>query len=98
VPKVTKLLPCRRLPSEIIDFSRLESAAELLSILKPGVTRLIETPKTTNDTRREATDLYWLAFLLAERQDLSIDIAADTAVSWDNASPGLAATARYQKI
>ena len=48
---------------------------------------MIETAKNTEDIRKGATDLYWLAFLLTERQDLSIDIATDTAVSADDASP-----------
>jgi hypothetical protein len=42
-------------------------------------TAMIETAKNTEDIRKEAVDLYWLAFLLTERQDLSVDIAADTA-------------------
>lgn len=46
-----------------------------------------ETAKNTEDIRKHAADLYWLAFLLTERQDVSIDIAADTAVSGDDASP-----------
>jgi len=48
---------------------------------------MIETGRNTEDIRKDATDLYWLAFLLTERQDLSIDIAADTAASSDYASP-----------
>jgi DNA-directed RNA polymerase specialized sigma24 family protein len=48
---------------------------------------MFETAKTADDIRKDAADLYWLAFLLTERQDLSIDIAADTAVSDDYASP-----------
>jgi DNA-directed RNA polymerase specialized sigma24 family protein len=48
---------------------------------------MIETAKNTEDLRKDATHLYWLAFLLTQRQDLSIDIAADTAVSRDDASP-----------
>lgn len=39
------------------------------------------------DIRKDAADLYWLAFLLTERQDLSVDIAADAVVSGDDASP-----------
>jgi DNA-directed RNA polymerase specialized sigma24 family protein len=47
-----------------------------------------ETAKNTEDSRNDAAaDLYWLAFLLTGRQDISIDIAADTAVSGDYASP-----------
>jgi DNA-directed RNA polymerase specialized sigma24 family protein len=48
---------------------------------------MIETAKNTEDIRKHAADLYWLAFLLTGRQDLSIDIAADTAISSDYASP-----------
>jgi DNA-directed RNA polymerase specialized sigma24 family protein len=48
---------------------------------------MIETAENTEDIRKDAADLYWLAFLLTERQDLSIDSAADTAVSDDDASP-----------
>jgi hypothetical protein len=51
---------------------------------------MIETVKNAEDIRTDATDLYWLAFLLTERHDLSIDIAADTAVSGDYPSPFLA--------
>jgi DNA-directed RNA polymerase specialized sigma24 family protein len=40
-----------------------------------------------NDTRNQVADLYWLAFLLTGREDLSIEIASDTAVSGDYASP-----------
>jgi len=42
---------------------------------------------TENDTRSHVADLYWLAFLLTGREDLSIEIASDTAVSEDYASP-----------
>jgi DNA-directed RNA polymerase specialized sigma24 family protein len=48
---------------------------------------MIEPAKNADDIRKDAADLYWLAFLLTERQDLSIDIAADAAVSGDYASP-----------
>jgi DNA-directed RNA polymerase specialized sigma24 family protein len=47
----------------------------------------IETGENTGDIRQHAADLYWLAFLLTGRQDLSIEIASDTAVSDDDASP-----------
>jgi len=43
-----------------------------------------ETARNTEDRRNEATDLYCLAFVLAGRQDISIDIAADAAVSGDD--------------
>jgi len=41
----------------------------------------------TGDIEKAAADLYWLAFLLTGRRDLSIDIAADAAASQDNANP-----------
>jgi DNA-directed RNA polymerase specialized sigma24 family protein len=70
---------CER--GKALIFSRFKLAAEML------LARLmIETAKYTEDMRKDAADLYWLAFLLTERQDLSIDIAADTVVSEDNAS------------
>jgi len=48
---------------------------------------MIETARSAEDIKKHAADLYWLAFLLTERQDLSIEIASDTAVSGDYASP-----------
>jgi DNA-directed RNA polymerase specialized sigma24 family protein len=48
---------------------------------------MTETAKNTENIRKHAADLYWLAYLLTERQDLSIDIAADTVVSGDDESP-----------
>ncbi len=42
---------------------------------------------TENDTRKHVADLYWLAFLLTGREDLSIEIASDAAVSTDHARP-----------
>lgn len=42
---------------------------------------------TENDTRKHVADLYWLAFLLTGREDLSIEIASDAAVSSDHARP-----------
>ena len=39
-----------------------------------------------HDRRNHVADLYWLAFLLTGSQDLSIEIAADTAVAPDSAS------------
>ncbi|HTA43894.1 MAG TPA: hypothetical protein VK789_15675 [Bryobacteraceae bacterium] len=41
----------------------------------------------TEDIERAAADLYWLAFLLTGRRDVSIDIAADAATSEDDANP-----------
>jgi DNA-directed RNA polymerase specialized sigma24 family protein len=48
---------------------------------------MIETGKNTEDMKSAAADLYWLAYLLTGRQDVSIEIAADAAVSADDASP-----------
>jgi DNA-directed RNA polymerase specialized sigma24 family protein len=48
---------------------------------------MIETAKNTEDIRKDAADLYSLAYLLTGRNDLSIDIAADTAVSRESGSP-----------
>lgn len=42
-----------------------------------------ETAHERDDIRNAAVDLYWLAFLLTGRQEVSIDIAADTAASED---------------
>jgi hypothetical protein len=42
-----------------------------------------EAAKSAEDLKSDATDLYWLAFLLTGRRDVSIDIAADAAVSED---------------
>ena len=36
---------------------------------------------------KDAADLYWLAYLLTGRRDVSIDIAADAAVSRDEGEP-----------
>jgi DNA-directed RNA polymerase specialized sigma24 family protein len=41
----------------------------------------------TEDIKKTADDLYWLAFLLTGRRDISIDIAADAAASEDYANP-----------
>jgi hypothetical protein len=46
-----------------------------------------EDAKNTTDIKKAADDLYWLAFLLTGRGDISIDIAADAAASQDNANP-----------
>jgi hypothetical protein len=46
-----------------------------------------EAAKNTVDIKKAAVDLYWLAFLLTGRGDISIDIAADAAASWDYANP-----------
>jgi hypothetical protein len=40
----------------------------------------------TADIEKAADDLYWLAFLLTGRRDISIDIAADAAASGDYAN------------
>jgi hypothetical protein len=46
-----------------------------------------EAAKNTADIEKAAVDLYWLAFLLTGRGDISIDIAADAAASQDYANP-----------
>jgi DNA-directed RNA polymerase specialized sigma24 family protein len=43
-----------------------------------------EAAKNTEDIKRDAADLYSLALLLTGRRDVSVDIAADAAVSEDN--------------
>ena len=43
---------------------------------------------------KDAIDLYWLAFLLTGCPDISVDIAADTAVSHDYANPFFASWMR----
>ncbi|MGB6946044.1 MAG: hypothetical protein WBE37_26830 [Bryobacteraceae bacterium] len=48
---------------------------------------MFEAAENTKNIRKDAADLYWLAFLLTERRDLSIEIASDTLVSEDDASP-----------
>jgi hypothetical protein len=42
-----------------------------------------EAVKNAEDLKRDAADLYSLAFLLTGRRDVSIDIAADAALSED---------------
>jgi hypothetical protein len=46
-----------------------------------------EAAKNSDDIKKAAADLYWLAFLLTGRRDISFDIAADAAVSRDDANP-----------
>jgi hypothetical protein len=41
----------------------------------------------TEDIEKTAADLYWLAFLLTGRRDISVDIAADAAGSEDYENP-----------
>ena len=43
--------------------------------------------ETSHYGTKDAADLYWLAFLLTGRPDVSIDIAADTAASQSYANP-----------
>jgi DNA-directed RNA polymerase specialized sigma24 family protein len=52
--------------------------------LKDCISAKTEAAKNVVDIKRDAADLYSLAFLLTGRQDISIDIAADAAVSEDN--------------
>jgi DNA-directed RNA polymerase specialized sigma24 family protein len=95
MPKVTMLLPMAVIRSATANGGNPEFSVRLnrrhkCSVHREGFTAMIETAKnskTIEDIRKDATDLYWLAFLLTERHDLSIDIAADTAVSEDYASP-----------
>jgi DNA-directed RNA polymerase specialized sigma24 family protein len=47
----------------------------------------IETEKNEGHSKNDVAGLYWLAFLLTGRQDLSIEVASDTAVSAEDASP-----------
>jgi DNA-directed RNA polymerase specialized sigma24 family protein len=42
-----------------------------------------ENPKTLDQIKSEAVDLYWLSYLLTGRREISIGIAADVAVSED---------------
>jgi DNA-directed RNA polymerase specialized sigma24 family protein len=51
-----------------------------------GVTPMMETARNIGDVGKDAADLYRLAFLLTGRQELSIEVAADTAVSADYAT------------
>jgi DNA-directed RNA polymerase specialized sigma24 family protein len=75
---------------EILHFQsiRIGSRNALKSVLSEGAAPMrTETSKNTEGIRSLAADLYGLAFLLTGRQDISIDIAADTVVSEDDASP-----------
>jgi hypothetical protein len=51
----------------------------LLGQVFPGNTQSID--EGVSEIRRQASDLYWLAFLLTGRRDVSVDIAADVAVA-----------------
>jgi hypothetical protein len=62
-------------------FSQRKTAAEMHS------TGGVEQQMKTDDTRKAAVDLYWLAFLLTGSRDISIDIASDAAASDDGANP-----------
>lgn len=46
-----------------------------------------EKTGTTADIKRDAADLYWLAFLLTGHQETSIELAADAAVCEHDTSP-----------
>src|SRR5579863_2652448 len=46
-----------------------------------------ESKEIKDDAKKHVTDLYWLAFLLTGRQDLSIEIASDSVTSAEDASP-----------
>jgi DNA-directed RNA polymerase specialized sigma24 family protein len=62
-------------------FNRRKAAAEM------HCTGRMQQQLKTEDPKRAAVDLYWLAFLLTGRRDISIDIAADAAASGDHANP-----------
>jgi hypothetical protein len=62
-------------------FSHRKSAAGMHS------TGSVEQQMKTEHTRKATVDLYWLAFLLTGSRDISIDIAADAAVSEDDTNP-----------
>jgi DNA-directed RNA polymerase specialized sigma24 family protein len=64
-----------------------ELGAKVLCRGEGATAMTTETAKNTDDSRKHVTDLYWLAFLLTERQDLSIEIASDSAVTEDHSSP-----------
>jgi len=72
---------------EIVDFQAELNRRLKCTVDRKGVTAMIEIAKNTDDIRKDAADLYWMAFLLTGRQDLSIDIAADAAASEDYGSP-----------
>jgi DNA-directed RNA polymerase specialized sigma24 family protein len=55
---------------------------------------VLEAPLMIDTTKKDAADLYWLAFLLAGRPDVSIDIAVETAVAQQEASPFFASWMR----
>ena len=46
-----------------------------------------EAAKNTTDIEKGAADLYWLAYLLTGRREISIDIAADAVASDEYANP-----------
>jgi integrase len=46
-----------------------------------------DSAKNSTKSEKAAADLYWLAFLLTGRRDISIDIAADAAASEDQENP-----------
>lgn len=48
---------------------------------------MTDDPKNKNNIGQAVDDLYWLAFLLTGQPDISVDIAADAAVSGDPVNP-----------
>ena len=74
-------------------------APEFAPANKPGDSGLLRAGYTATaleleDVSKDAIDLYWLAFLLTGCPDISVDIAADTAVSHDYANPFFASWMR----
>jgi DNA-directed RNA polymerase specialized sigma24 family protein len=68
-------------------FNRNGLEAEVQCRAQGAIAMTSETTKDKYDSTNDVADLYWLAFLLTGRQDLSIEIASDAAVSTDYAKP-----------
>jgi DNA-directed RNA polymerase specialized sigma24 family protein len=64
-------------------FNRGGLGQEVLCVSREGLTAMTTTENNKGGSASHVADLYSLAFLLTERQDLSIEIASDTAVSGD---------------
>ena len=69
----------------MIDVEKFEASHAAIR-LRPAAPKM-----HIEDAKRSAADLYWLAFLLTGRRDLSIDIAAAGAVAMADANPFFAA-------
>jgi DNA-directed RNA polymerase specialized sigma24 family protein len=76
------------LKCSLILRQRFTMGNKMLDSTKPGpkgcISPKTEAAKNTEDIKRDVGNLYLLAFLLTGRRDVSIDIAADAAVSEDN--------------